>query len=101
MITKLKLHAASLSQVLLLSSSLRQLTFVLGSSGSGKTTLTSKILANPWIFDKQHTKIIYCYHDYQPNLFGNMKKQCPQIEFMQGIPETFGEEGSSEPTLIV
>ena len=30
-----------------------------------------------------------------------MRKQCPQIEFMQGIPESFGEEGSSEPTLIV
>jgi hypothetical protein len=53
------------------------------------------------MFDMGPSKIIYCYHDYQPGLFGQIKKDCPNVEFMQGVPESFGEEGATEPSLYV
>src|ERR1700733_2509278 len=38
---------------------------------------------------------------HQPSLFGQIKKHSKRWAFMQGIPESFGEDGGTEPILYV
>lgn len=36
-------------------------------------------------------KVLYCYQVYQPNLFGDLQKAVPHIEFHKGLPSGFGD----------
>ena len=59
-----------------------------GPSQCGKTFLTLKLLKNAEeIFTDEIHKIIYCYGAYQP-CFAEFKEHIPNIEFVQGFPET-------------
>ena len=63
---------------------------VAGASQSGKSTLTAKLLKRrSEIISPPIDKIMYCYQEFQPKLFGEIKACIPSIEFKQGLPTQF------------
>jgi len=71
--------------------------FILGLDGptqSEKSTLVSKILQRQSeIFEPPADHIVYCFTKAQPNLFEEIKKSVPNIEFYNGLPEIFTNKG--------
>lgn len=72
--------------------------FVVGMSGSGKSYLTRQILNHAnGMFKKPTGRILFCYGVWQ-DLYNQMKKEIPLIEFHQGLPSSdeIYEWGASE-----
>lgn len=68
-----------------------------GATQSGKSTLTAKLLERKdEIIRPNINKVLYCYQEYQPKLFNEIKSYVPNIEFKQGLPTDF-----TGPLLIV
>jgi hypothetical protein len=70
-----------------------------GATQSGKSTLTAKILKRRFeIMDPPVDSVMYCYAEFQPKLFGEIKNIVPKIVFHKGLPTDFGD---GEPLLLV
>lgn len=62
--------------------------FIVGMSGSGKSYLTRQILQHAIGMFKQPTvQILFCYGVWQ-DLYDQMNKEIPFIEFHQGLPSS-------------
>lgn len=62
--------------------------FVVGMSGSGKSYLTRQILQHAnGMFKKPTVRILFCYGVWQ-DLYNQMNKEIPLIEFYQGLPSS-------------
>jgi tRNA A37 threonylcarbamoyladenosine biosynthesis protein TsaE len=62
--------------------------FIVGVSGSGKSYLTRQILQHSnGMFKKPTVRILFCYGVWQ-NLYDQMNKEIPFIEFHQGLPSS-------------
>ena len=70
-----------------------------GSTQSGKSTLTSQIIQrrNEIIYPPID-RVMYCYQEYQTNLFEKIKLHTPKIVFHKGLPTEFGD---GEPLLLI
>ena len=65
------------------------------------TLLTLKLLKNTEeIFTGEIHKIIYCYGAYQP-CFAEFKEHIPNIEFVQGFPETILDFFENQPGILI
>jgi len=77
---------------------------VSGMTQSGKSTLVKKILIrrNEIIATggNQIDRLMYCYTEWQPSLFADLKQKIPSIEFCLGIPEKW-HDGMDKPALVV
>jgi len=76
-----------------------------GMPSSGKSTLTGELLErrNEIIQTPDSSpinKVLYCYTEYQPNFFNDLKKRIPCIEFHKGLPEEFAD-GTDKPSIVV
>ena len=69
-----------------------------GSNQSGKTVFTFKLIENAFcLISPPPEKIIYCYSEYQPELFSRY----PDIEFHEGLPNLSEFNGNTVPILLV
>ena len=72
-----------------------------GPSQCGKTCLTLKLLKNAEeMFTDEIRKIIYCYGAYQP-CFEKFKEQIPNIQFVEGFPETILDLFENQPGILI
>jgi len=73
-----------------------------GPSQSGKSSLTLEILKRSMdIITPPIDKVIYCYTEYQPTLFGKMKDAVPNIIFHEGMPQDFGSYGGGQKLMVL
>ena len=74
-----------------------------GPSMSGKTTLIRRLLVHgETMFDRQFVKILWCYGQYQQETFGRIKRDAPNVEFHEGLPEDIRTHfDTSHPNLLV
>ena len=73
---------------------------IAGPSMSGKSRLCKEIIRRrDEVFDKPIRRIIYCYTEWQQELFSDMKKHAPNIEFIRGLDYEI-PEGNQEPILL-
>ena len=74
-----------------------------GPSMSGKTTLIRKLLVNgEKMFDRQFVKILWCYGQFQNETFAKIKKEVPNVEFHEGLPENIQTQfNTSHPNLVI
>lgn len=73
-----------------------------GGTQSGKSTLVAQIIKrNVEIIFPKIERIIYCYMEFQPKLFGEIKQSVGDIiEFVKGI-ELEVPEGNTVPILLI
>jgi len=73
-----------------------------GPSQSGKSSLTLKILKRSnEIIKPSIDKIIYCYTEYQKDLFGKMKASIPSISFHEGLPQDYNNFGDGQKLIVL
>ena len=78
---------------------------VSGMTQSGKSTLVKQILIRrneimKTTNDKPVDRVTYCYTEWQPALFSELKAKIPAIQFHKGLPEKW-HDGTDEPSLVV
>jgi hypothetical protein len=73
-----------------------------GMTQSGKSSLVAQIIKrNEEIIFPKIERIIYCYVEYQPKLFGEIGEAVgDMIEFVKGL-EVDVPEGNTTPTLVI
>ena len=73
---------------------------IAGPSMSGKSQLCKEIIRRrEEVFDREIRRVIYCYTEYQEELFSAMKSHCEHIEFVRGLDYEI-PEGNQEPILL-
>ncbi|OXA39344.1 putative DNA polymerase [Folsomia candida] len=71
-----------------------------GGTQSGKSTLTARIIKRRMeIMHPPIASVHYCYQEYQPILFEQIKKDTPSVVFQKGLPTDF--EGAGQPLLLI
>lgn len=67
-----------------------------GGTQSGKTTLASKIIIRQQeLLDPPVDQIIYCFTEWQENLFSFLKSNVKDISFHKGLPTNYDSSKSS------
>jgi Poxvirus A32 protein len=78
---------------------------VSGMTQSGKSTLTANILRrrNEIISTSDGrpiNRVMYCYTEYQPKFFEELKRSIPGIIFHEGLPESYSND-DDDPSIVV
>jgi hypothetical protein len=76
-----------------------------GMPQSGKSTLVKKLLErrNEMIYTGNKgpiSRILYCFTEYQPQFFADLKQKIPEIKFHEGLPQNY-YDGTDNPSIIV
>lgn len=74
---------------------------IVGPSLCGKSHWTERLLRNlDEMFDKKIEQIVYCYGEFQPR-FLIIKKEIPNIQFVEGFPEDVYSLFDKTPGLLI
>jgi len=70
-----------------------------GATQSGKSFLTAKLLARRLdVISPPVDRVLYCYEEFQRDLFLSIKKNVPNITFHKGLPSEYGD---GNPLILV